>query len=81
MKRLFKKWLKRQLVKIAIDKKHPIQTDLFDWIYGSPIHTWKDKLLIVKACDDFWEKYYCWLSNDTTCSTGNRVSTTSPDTK
>ena len=74
MKRLFKKWLKRQLVKIAIDTKRPIQTGLFDWIYSSPIHTWRDKLLIVKSCNDFCGEYYCWLHKDTSCSTDNMIS-------
>ena len=81
MKHLLKKWLIRKLIKIAIDTKQPIQTELFDWIYSSPIHTWRDKLLIVRACDDFTKEYYRWLSNETTFSTGDTDSITSPETR
>ena len=32
MKRFLKKWLKRRLIKIAIETKKPISTHLFEWI-------------------------------------------------
>lgn len=81
IKKMLMKWLKRQIVKIAIDKECPIPTWSFKWIYNSPINTWRDKLLIVRACGDFAEEYYCWLNSDSTFDIGNCVSTTSPDSK
>lgn len=68
MKRLLRKWLKRKLIKIEIKYKRYHATSNFEWIYNSPIHTWRDKLLIVKAHDDLFEMHYSWLNNDTTCS-------------
>jgi len=66
MKRFLKKWLKRRLIKIAIETKKPISTHLFEWIYNSPIYTWRDKLLIARIANDLWEEYYCWLNRDNT---------------
>lgn len=83
MKRLFRKWLKRRLVKIAIEKRSSIPTHAFEWIYNSSMRTWRDKLLIVRAFGgpDFYEERYCWLNSDNTCDTDKLVSTDSPDTK
>lgn len=83
MKRLFRKWLKRRLVKIAIEKRSSIPTYAFEWIYNSPMHTWRDKLLIVRAFGDldFYEERYRWLNSDNTCDTDKSVTTSSPDTK
>lgn len=63
MKCLFRKWLKRKLVKIAIEQKIPIPQYAFEWIYNSPMHTWKDKLLIVRA-SGVSAVDYSWLIDD-----------------
>lgn len=70
MKKLFRKWLKRKLVKIAIEKKGPIPTHAFEWIYNSPMHTWRDKLLIVRA-GGLLDIDYAWLIDDNTYSNGS----------
>lgn len=67
MKRLLRKWLKRKLIKIEIKHKNSRATNHFEWIYDSPIQTWRDKLLIVKAYEDLCDKHYEWLNSDKTC--------------
>lgn len=57
MKRLFRKWLKRQIIKAQSDLKQ----DAFEWIYNSPLFTWKDKLNCIKYDRNFYRETYDWL--------------------
>lgn len=71
MKRLLRKWLKRQVIK----RTHvPIEPAFFEWIYDSPISTWKDILFCLKHVKYYDEaKYvYDWLSNDSFKSVNDR---------
>lgn len=63
MKRLLRKWLKRQIIKAYGD----IDQQTFDWIYNGPISTWKDKLFCIKnarcGCQYFiaYKDIYDWM--------------------
>jgi len=64
MKRLFRKWLKRQIV-----KAHAMpEQQIFEWIYGSPIATWKNKLLCIRCHPDRWREVYSFLNSDSSSS-------------
>jgi len=56
MKRLFRKWLKRQVLTAQAMPKQLA----FEWIYNSPITTWKDKLYCLQnSCNP--KEDYNWL--------------------
>jgi len=57
MKRLFRKWLKRRILCISPEYRQ----EIFEWIYNSPISTWKERLFCVRVSLDFYKKYYDWL--------------------
>lgn len=57
MKRLFRKWLKRQIIRMHT----PFEQQVFEWIYDSSISTWKDRLLCVKEAPDTYKDAYGWL--------------------
>jgi len=61
IKRLFKKWLKRQVMKVTND-----WDKTFEWIYGSPISTWRDKLFCIRhnSSIDIPKRAYKWLSGN-----------------
>jgi len=57
MKKILRKWLKRRIIKLH----NPLGQQIFKWIYGSPVTTWKDKLLCVKYDPDLYKETYDWL--------------------
>jgi len=65
MKRLFRKWLKRQVLTAQTMPKQLA----FEWIYNSPITTWKDKLYCLRnSCNP--KEDYNWLNgNDSSIPT------------
>lgn len=62
MKRLLRKWLKRQILKACSRQSQR----MFEWIYGSHISTWNDRLFCIKKARDLYaaQILYEWLTSD-----------------
>lgn len=62
MKKLLRKWLKRQIIKAHANSVH----ETFEWIYNSPMSTWRDRLFCVRNQPYFGnsKRYYDWLTSN-----------------
>lgn len=65
MKKLLRKWLKRQIIKKATGMP---EQQIFEWIYDSPLPTWRDKLFCLKYANDRAKYAYTFLTNDSSSS-------------
>lgn len=67
IKRLLRKWLRRQIIKAYTMPKQIA----FEWIYYSPISTWRDKLFCLRNSMGGVEKDYDWLIDTSNSSNGS----------
>lgn len=69
MKKILRKWLKRQII-----KAHAMPEQLaYEWIYNSPLSTWRDKLFCMRMYPNRWKEVYSFLSNASNSSSGQSV--------
>lgn len=69
LKRILCKWLKRRIMSIESCTQLTVIKREFEWVYNSPLHTWRDKLYCIR-CKPFFEKeFYDWLASSQKCST------------
>lgn len=57
IKRLLRKWLRRKVIQYT----SAFWSGTFDWIYDSPLSTWRDKLMCLRTNPDDAKLAYRWL--------------------
>lgn len=63
IKPLFRKWLKRKIAKTIHCKQLSNAKQKFEWIYNSPLSTWRNKLLAINTDEFDAKRYSDWLAS------------------